>query len=81
MDEETLKKISEIIKPDGLIFLAFEDIGQLKDKPLDPDVFHLYSKEEVESLLINTGLFINAVTQSRTHGSAVIHCTSAKKVS
>lgn len=79
--EGTLKKIAEILKPDGMILLAFEDIDQLKERSLDPDVFNLYSKEEVENLLINTGLFINAVTQSRTRGSTVIHCTSAKKVS
>ena len=51
----TAKKIADILKPDGKLILAFEDIEQLKQRKLNQDVCHLYSKEEVQNLLINAG--------------------------
>ena len=77
--EQTLKQIAEIIKPEGLIFLGFEDIYQLKKRPLDPNVFRFYTQDEAESLLINTSRFSNVTTKSRKCGSTVIHCIMANK--
>jgi len=38
----TAKKIAEILKPDGKLILAFEDIEQLKQRKLNQEVFHNY---------------------------------------
>jgi ubiquinone/menaquinone biosynthesis C-methylase UbiE len=77
--EYTTKKIADILIPDGMLILAFEDIGQLKQRNLNQDVFNLYSEDEVENLLINAG-FSNSVTMvSRKKGDLIFHCAVAKK--
>lgn len=75
----TAKKISDILKPDGKLILAFEDIEQLKLRKLNPDIFNLYSKEEVQDLLINAGFSGNTNIVSRKKGNSVFHCIVANK--
>jgi ubiquinone/menaquinone biosynthesis C-methylase UbiE len=75
----TAKKISGILKPDGKLLLAFEDIEQLKQRNLNQDVFHLYSKDEVQDLLINAGFSNNVNIVSRKKDNLVFHCVVAKK--
>jgi len=75
----TTKKLAEIIKPGGKLVLAFEDIEQLKRRNLNQDIFNLYSKDEVQDLLINAG-FVNYVnTVSRKKGNLIFHCVVAIK--
>jgi ubiquinone/menaquinone biosynthesis C-methylase UbiE len=75
----TAKKIADILKPDGKLILAFEDIEQLKQRKLNKDVFHLYSKDEVKDLLINAGFSNNVNIVSKKKGNSIFHCVVAKK--
>ena len=75
----TTKKIANILKNNGKLILAFEDIEQLKQRKLNQDVFHLYSKDEVQDLLINAGFSNNVNIVSRKKGNLIFHCVVAKK--
>ena len=75
----TAQKIAEILKPNGKLILAFEDIKQLKQRKLNQDVFHLYSKDEVQDLLINSGFSNDVNIVSRVNGNLILHCVVAKK--
>lgn len=75
----TAKKIAEILKPDGQLVLAFEDIEQLKRRNLNQDVFNLYSKDEVQDILRNVGFAGNVNTVSRKKGSLIFHCVIVGK--
>jgi len=77
--EHTAKKIAEILKPGGRLILAFEDIEQLKQRKLDKNVFHLYTKDEVKNLLINAGFSNNVNIQSRKKRNSFFHCVVAIK--
>lgn len=75
----TAEKIAEILKPEGKLVLAFEDIEQLKQRKLNQDVFKLYSIDEVQDLLINAGFSNNVNIVSRKKGSLIYHCVVAIK--
>lgn len=75
----TAKKIADILKPDGQLILAFEDIEQLKQRKLNQDVFRLYSKDEVQELLINAGFCNNINIVSRKKDTLIFHCVVAEK--
>ena len=75
----TARKIADILNPDGKLFLAFEDIAQLKQRNVSQDVFNLYSKDEVQDILINAGFAGNVNTVSRKKGSLIFHCVIAGK--
>ena len=53
--DDYVKKIFRILKPDGKLVLAFEDNKQLEKRQLSTDVFHLYSREQMEELLQRNG--------------------------
>ena len=75
----TAKKIADILKPDGKLILAFEDIEQLKQRKLNQEIFHLYSKGEVQDLLSNAGFSKNVSIVSRKKGKSIFHCVVAIK--
>ena len=75
----TAKKIAAILKPDGKLILAFEDIEQLRQRKLNQEVFHLYSTGEVQDLLINAGFSKNVSIVSRKKGKSIFHCVVAIK--
>ena len=75
----TAKKIADILIPDGKLILAFEDIEQLKQRKLNQEIFRLYSKSEVEDLLINAGFSKNVNIVSRKRGKSIFHCVVAIK--
>jgi ubiquinone/menaquinone biosynthesis C-methylase UbiE len=75
----TAKKIAEILRPDGKLILAFEDIEQLRQRQLNQEVFHLYSTGEVQDLLINAGFSKNVSIVSRKKGKSIFHCFVAIK--
>ena len=75
----TARKIADILKPDGKFILAFEDIEQLKQRKLNQEVFHLYSKDEVQDLFINAGFSSNVSIVSRKKGNLIFHCVVAIK--
>jgi ubiquinone/menaquinone biosynthesis C-methylase UbiE len=77
--KHTAKKIAKILRPDGKLILAFEDIEQLKQRKLDQEVFHFYSKGEVQDLLINAGFSKNVTLVSRKNGKSIYHCVIAIK--
>ena len=76
--EITAKKISSILKPGGLLLLAFEDIRQLQQRNLNHDVFSFYTIEKVEDLLYRSGFRIIEII-SKTNGKLKFHCGLAKK--
>ena len=78
--ERTAKKIADILETDGQLILAFEDIEQLKRRKLNHKVFNLYSKKEVQDLLINAGFSHNVNIVSRKKGNLFFHCVIAKKM-
>jgi len=61
------------------LILAFEDIKQLQQRKLNREVFHFYSKDEVEDLLINAGFSKNVSIVSRKKGNSIFHCAVAIK--
>jgi hypothetical protein len=67
------------LKPEGRLILGFEDIQQLKQRRLNKKVFHLYTKDEVQTLLINAGFSNNVSILSREKGKSVFHCAVAIK--
>jgi ubiquinone/menaquinone biosynthesis C-methylase UbiE len=75
----TSKKLAEILKPEGKLVLAFEDIEQLKQRKLDSDVFNIYSKDDVKDLLINAGFSNNVSIASKMKGNLIFHCAVAIK--
>ena len=75
----TAKKLAEILKPDGKLVLAFEDIEQLKQRELNQDVFNLYTIGEVQDLLINAGFSNNVNIVSTKKKNSIFHCVVAKK--
>jgi ubiquinone/menaquinone biosynthesis C-methylase UbiE len=77
--ELTARKIAEILIPDGKLFLAFEDIGQLEQRKMNQEVFRLYTKDEVQDLLADAGFSKNVNIVSRKKGKFLFHCVVAKK--
>ena len=77
--EHTIKKIVDILKPQGKLILGFEDVEQLKRRRLNKNVFHLYTKDEVQNLLINAGFSNTVSILSREKGKLVFHCAVAIK--
>ncbi len=75
----TARRIAEILKPDGKLILAFEDMEQLKQRKLNQEVFHLYSKEEVRNLLTNAGFSKDVSVISRKKSKSIFHCVAAIK--
>ena len=77
--ENTTKNIADILKPEGMFVVAFEDIAQLEQKQLSNEVFRLYSRDDVKNLLINAGFSKGVNIKSREIGSTVLHCAVAIK--
>ena len=75
----TAKKIADILKPGGKLYLAFEDIEQLKQRKLNQEVFHLYSKDDIQDLLINAGFSNKIKIASRNKGKLIFHCVVTEK--
>ena len=75
----TARKIAEILKSDGELVLAFEDIEQLRQRKLNQDVFKFYSKDEVQDLLIKAGFSHNINIVSKKKGNLSFHCVVVKK--
>lgn len=76
--EQTAKKIAEILKPDGRFVTAFVDAENLKQKQFDGEIFRLYGKDEIKSLLIENG-FASVSVNSKKAGTSLFHCVVAKK--
>ena len=74
-----IKKIKRILKPGGKVVLAFEDKEHLEKKPLNPEIFQFYSKDEIVSLYKRNGLYKDINIFSREKGSQRYHCAVAFK--
>jgi ubiquinone/menaquinone biosynthesis C-methylase UbiE len=77
--KHTARKILAILKPKGRLVLAFEDIEQLKQRNLSSDIFHLYSKDSIQDLLISAGFSSDIRIESKKRGDSVLHCAVAQK--
>ncbi len=73
--ENTAKKIVEILKPKGKLFLSFED----KPGKVDDKIFNIYSKEEVHDILIKAGFLGGVTISSRKNGKELYYCAVAIK--
>ena len=76
--EYSVRKIQRILKPGGKLVLGFEDKAQLEKRPLDPSVFNIYDKNDVEQLLTGVG-FSDVGIKSKEMNSAIVHCAIAVK--
>jgi SAM-dependent methyltransferase len=76
---QTARKVFEILMPGGELFLAFEDIEQLRHRNLSRDIFRFYSEEDVLDLLTNTGFSFHTKVESRKKGDSMYHCAVAVK--
>jgi ubiquinone/menaquinone biosynthesis C-methylase UbiE len=77
--ERTARKIMNLLNPGGKFVLAFEDISQLESKPLDSEIFRLYSGDDVKNLLTNAGFSKGVTIHSRVFGTSVLNCAVATK--
>ena len=76
---QTTKKIMKMLNPGGKLILAFEDIIQLRQRKVDENILHLYTKEEVVDILVNAGFKGGVTVQSRNKNDLVFHCAVAIK--
>lgn len=72
-------KIANLLKPQGKLFIAFEDINQLKHKNLDDNIFKFYSTEDVKSLLLNAGFSRDVNIETRVRKKSIYHCVVGNK--
>lgn len=76
--ETILCSIHKILKPGGKLLLGFGERAQMERGHLSPDVFRLYSKSDVLSLLERAGFSaIQVITRKRK--SSIYHCAVASK--
>ena len=75
--ENTAKKIAGLLSPGEKFIVAFEDIEQLKQRNLNRNLFQLYSKSYIKSLLINAGFTTDVSIESRVKGNLTFHCAVA----
>ena len=54
--ENTISKISEILKPGGKLILGFHDRSEMEKMSVDDDYFRYYSTDEVAELLSGNAL-------------------------
>ena len=73
------QKMSKILKPDGFVVIALEDIEQLKQRNLNPNVFRLYKTEKVKDLLSESGFRKDVDIKTKTNGKLKFHCVVAIK--
>jgi hypothetical protein len=74
-----INRVKKVLGINEEKIVAFEDIQQLKQRRLNKKVFHLYTKDEVQNLLINAGFSNNVSILSREKGKSVFHCVVAIK--
>jgi ubiquinone/menaquinone biosynthesis C-methylase UbiE len=77
--DKYLNKIHRILKPGGILALAFEDKAQLETKPLNSDIFRFYSLEEIDNLLCTSGFSGPINIYTRKTKSNTYHCVIATK--
>ena len=76
--EYSVRKIERILRHGGKLVLGFEDKAQLEKRPLNPSVFSIYDKYDVEQLLTGVG-FSDVQIKSKEMNSAIFHCAVAVK--
>jgi ubiquinone/menaquinone biosynthesis C-methylase UbiE len=70
---------ARILQPGGKLFLAFEDMEQLKQRKLDHEIFTIYSQEEVVDILVKAGYSHDVRILSKQKGNLIFHCAVATK--
>jgi SAM-dependent methyltransferase len=74
-----IMKIGKILKPSGKVVLAFEDKENLANKPLSPEIFKTYSRDEILNLLSKNGISKDVDIFTKEKGSQKYHCAVAFK--
>lgn len=74
-----IKKMEKILKPGAKVVLAFEDKKNLVKKPLSPEIFKIYSEDEILCLIKQNGLPKDVHIFTKKKGSQKYHCAVAFK--
>ncbi len=77
--ESLVRILYDMLKPGGILVIAFEDIQQLEQRTLDRNVFHLYRTDQVNALMINSGFSKAIEIVSKRKGDLCFHCVVARK--
>jgi ubiquinone/menaquinone biosynthesis C-methylase UbiE len=76
--EYSVRKIGRILRHGGKLVLGFEDKAQIEKMPINPGVFSIYDKNDVEQLLTGVG-FSDVEIKSKEMNSTIVHCAIAVK--
>jgi SAM-dependent methyltransferase len=76
--ENCLRRIGRILKPGGMLVLAFEDSAQLQERSLSSDVFRIYKEDDIQQLILESGFSICEIKSKRI-GSLTYHCAVGVK--
>jgi ubiquinone/menaquinone biosynthesis C-methylase UbiE len=77
--EITMDKIFQVLKPGGRLILGFEDKDQMESKPVNKDVFRIYSTDEVKNMLASAGFSGETDIVSKTRNQMIFNCVVAIK--
>lgn len=75
----TIKKAHQLLKPGGKLVLGFEDQTRLENKPIDREVFHIYSQTDVKGLMEAGGFGSKVEVRSLAGARAGLCCAVAHK--
>lgn len=65
-----LQEIRRVLRPDGLLCLAFGDKALMEELPFTAHGFHLYERDAVESLLRDAGFALHGSHEHRETGTS-----------
>jgi SAM-dependent methyltransferase len=75
----TISKICHFLKPGGRLYIGFHDKKEMETMSLDPNIFNLYSPNEISELLSVHGLLKDVQTVSKKGKQRMLHCVSGTK--
>lgn len=74
----SLKKIFEILKPQGMVLIAFEDETVILNKSLSQEIFRCYSTETIIDLIKEAGFYNTRLITTRVK-DIIYHCAVGVK--
>jgi ubiquinone/menaquinone biosynthesis C-methylase UbiE len=77
--EDTLSKVSSILKPGGKLVIGYHDKSEMEKMPLNKDVFNYYSTDDLKELLSINGSLNNIDTISKKGKGKTCYCAVAIK--
>ena len=77
--DKIIQKIHRLLKNGGKLVLAFEDKKQLETRPLDLDIFKMYSEYQIRDILRRNRFSAEIRIESKLIKSDKYHCCIAVK--